>query len=575
MAPSHGQLLANTVGHGAGVLLFGIALWLLMRRQSGRAGVWAAWLALVWNLASLVSLGLGNEARMGKAAAESLAFAALSLLPAVLLELSVGSAFRIARRLGYGVSTLAAVLHATELVVAESGIHRTGLWMVTAGFAALTLYCFARTGRSRLAGSMALFLLAVSFSHFGVHTEQAWPVEVVLHHAGIPLALMILMQDVRFVLADALVRFLANVLLAGVFVGLGVLGWELAGPFWPESGYGQGLLLLAGCCGLILYAVARGRLQTVLTRVVFKRRDPAEAARGLVKLAAESQNEEEFLRQATRYVADWIGAPMGKGEKGELVVPLRLSHGTPYDLRLGERLGGRRYLSEDLEALSALASRIVELADQMREAELRRLVSQAELRALQAQIHPHFLFNALNTLYGVIPKQAEAARRMVLNLSDLFRYFVKPDRALIALEEELRIVEAYLEIEKLRLGEKLSTQIEVEERARRVTIPVLCIQPMAENAVKHGVARNAAGGRVTIQALVEGERLSIIVKDTGAGEQGGARQQGTGTGIDNVRKRLQHWYGEEAALEFDSGRDGTRVRISLPVEVRVASPDRR
>jgi len=148
IAPSHGQLLANTVGHGAGVLLFGIALWLLMRRRGGRAGVWAAWLALIWNLASLVSLGLGNEVRMGKAAADSLAFAALSLLPAVLLELSVGGAFRVATRLGYAVSTLAAVLHATELVVEQSGIHRTGLWMVTAGFASLTLYCFARTGRS-------------------------------------------------------------------------------------------------------------------------------------------------------------------------------------------------------------------------------------------------------------------------------------------------------------------------------------------------------------------------------------------------------------------------------------------
>jgi two-component system LytT family sensor kinase len=568
IAPSHGQLLANTVGHGAGVLLFGIALWLLMQRRGGRAGVWAAWLALIWNLASLVSLGLGNEARMGKAAADSLAFAALSLLPAVLLELSVGSAFRLATRLGYVVSTLAAVLHATELVVDESGIHRTGLWMITGGFATLTLYCFARTGRPRLAGSMALFLLAVSFSHFGVHTEQAWPVELGVHHAGIPLALLILMQDVRFVLADALVRFLANVLLAGVFVGLGVSGWQLGGSLWPEGAFGQGLLLLAGCCGLILYAVARSRLQAVLTSVVFKRRDPAEAARGLEKLAGDSSNEEEFLRKAELHLADWIGAPLlPDGDRAEVTLPLRLSRGSKHSLRLGERLGGRRYLSEDLEALAMLTARIGELADQMSEAELRRLVSQAELRALQAQIHPHFLFNALNTLYGVIPKQADAARRMVLNLSDLFRYFLKPDRALIAVEEELRIVEAYLEIEKLRLGDKLSISIDVEERARGVPIPVLCIQPLVENAVKHGVARNAAPGRVTIHVRREGDQVSVTVEDTGAGEHGGADQEGTGTGIENVRKRLQHWYGEEAALEFDSSRDGTRVRIRFPVEV--------
>ncbi len=87
--------------------------------------------------------------------------------------------------------------------------------------------------------------------------------------------------------------------------------------------------------------------------------------------------------------------------------------------------GGRRYLSEDLQALGRAAGQMVEQVEQYRESEMRRLVAQAELRALQSQIHPHFLFNALNTLYGIIPREAKGARETVLNLADIFRYFLE------------------------------------------------------------------------------------------------------------------------------------------------------
>ena len=114
------------------------------------------------------------------------------------------------------------------------------------------------------------------------------------------------------------------------------------------------------------------------------------------------------------------------------------------------------------------------------------LMSQAELRALQAQINPHFLFNALNTLYGTIGRENPEARRLVLNLADVFRYFLQSDRTFIPVEEELRIVRAYLEIEELRLGPRLRTEIEIDDLALQVSIPALSIQPLVENAVKHG-----------------------------------------------------------------------------------------
>ena len=96
---------------------------------------------------------------------------------------------------------------------------------------------------------------------------------------------------------------------------------------------------------------------------------------------------------------------------------------------------------------------MAEQLDAHHESEMRRLVSQAELRALQSQIHPHFLFNALNALYGIIPREARGARDTVLNLADIFRYFLDTRKAMVPLSEELHIVRAYLDVERLRLGE--------------------------------------------------------------------------------------------------------------------------
>src|SRR5580693_2503349 len=159
----------------------------------------------------------------------------------------------------------------------------------------------------------------------------------------------------------------------------------------------------------------------------------------------------------------------------EVILPLRFASGDARYVLLGRRSGGRRYLSEDLLALARAVSVVVEQIEQFRESEMRRLVSQAELRALQSQIHPHFLFNALNTLYGIIPREARGARDTVLNLSDIFRYFLETKKSFLPLEEELHIIKAYLEVERLRLGEKLHTEIEVEPEALHTPIPILSI----------------------------------------------------------------------------------------------------
>jgi LytS/YehU family sensor histidine kinase len=236
---------------------------------------------------------------------------------------------------------------------------------------------------------------------------------------------------------------------------------------------------------------------------------------------------------------------------------------------LGRRTGGRRYLSEDLLALGRAASAVAEQIEQFRESEMRRLAAQAELRALQSQIHPHFLFNALNALYGIIPREAQGARETVLNLADIFRYFLETRRSFLPLEEELRIVRAYLQVERLRLGEKLQIEINVAPEVLSLPIPILSIQPLVENAVKHGIAPKTGGGVVTIEACLDPPgTLSVTVRDTGAGF---AKNASGGVGLENVTRRLELYYGSESRLRIHSGPEGCQVSFAIPSSVPSSS----
>jgi LytS/YehU family sensor histidine kinase len=255
-------------------------------------------------------------------------------------------------------------------------------------------------------------------------------------------------------------------------------------------------------------------------------------------------------------------------EWAESIVPLRFSKGDLHQILLGRRAGGRRYLSEDLQSLARIAALIVEQVERLRSTEMQHLVSQAELRALQAQINPHFLFNSLNALYGAIPRQSAGARQTVLNLAEIFRYFLQNNRTFIALSEELKIIKAYLEIESLRLGDRLQTEIDIDAAALSIQIPILSVQPLVENAVKHGVAPHSEPGHLRLSAKVLPDGgVRIRVDDTGEGfarVHTDYRSPGTGVGLDNVRQRLRLCYGEEVELEIQSGPEGTSVGFLIP-----------
>jgi LytS/YehU family sensor histidine kinase len=243
-----------------------------------------------------------------------------------------------------------------------------------------------------------------------------------------------------------------------------------------------------------------------------------------------------------------------------------LGQGNSKLILLGRRQGGQRYLSEDLDALSVAAAEISEQMESLRRQEMNRLVSQAELRALQSQMNPHFLFNALNTLYGTIPRESTGARRMVLNLADIFRYFLQTDKTFVPLAEEMQIVRAYLEIEQSRLGDRLSVEILVEDAALAVVIPVLSVQPLVENAIKHGVAQRTDPGYVRIRAAVQHGDLRIAVENSAAPAAISrvTDPPGAGVGLQNVRRRLEICYGSASGLRLSFGPQATTAELLIP-----------
>ncbi len=601
----HAPVLVNTIGHCAGVIVFGILLYLLLldwRRATGERSVlpgFAAGLALLWNLGSLIGMATSPQGDPIADAIVAASFSVLSLLPAVLLHISLRSRHRALWMTGYAVSFVAIALHIGDLVTSAPRFHYAALLLVTIGFGVLTTVCVALEAFSgpkdgsgpRLLGAMVLFLFAISFVHFeSAHDIKAWSGEAALHHAGIPLALFVLLQDYRFLLLDAFIRFLVSAGLAAVAVWVAfqaearfaLLAHARRDPFYA------GLIFTGVCLALSLFAYIRSRGQRFLTRVVFLRAHSEQAVSKLREIAGKGQDENEYLASAARAIAEFLSADrvelISEPDAGapdvasavldpvawrlqpwaRALAPLRFSRGDAKVLVLGSRAGGRRYLSEDIEVLERLAAIVCEQVERMRNAELEALVSQAELRALQAQINPHFLFNALNTLYGTISRENASARHLVLNLAELFRYSFAANRGLIRLAEELDIVRAYLEIEQLRLGPKLHTEIEVDDELLQTEVPVLSIQPLMENAVKHGVAPRRLDGFVRLLISKEGETLTVEISNSGTFREPAGEEMRTGVGLANVRRRLALCYGEESTFDISSANDVTNVRFSMP-----------
>ncbi|HYE15687.1 MAG TPA: histidine kinase [Pyrinomonadaceae bacterium] len=215
-----------------------------------------------------------------------------------------------------------------------------------------------------------------------------------------------------------------------------------------------------------------------------------------------------------------------------------------------------------------LVSHALDYHQRYREGELR--ASQAQLQALKMQLHPHFLFNALHSISALVHKDPGAADRMIARLGDFLRLTLDTAAAQeVPLRQELEFLECYLGIERIRFCDRLTTSIDVDPLALNCRVPNLILQPIVENAIRHGIATRSAPGRVEIKAERRGAVLSLQVRDDGPGLTAGARAgkaSQTGVGLANTRARLEQLYGADYNFEMaDDPRGGTLVTIEIPL----------
>ena len=202
-----------------------------------------------------------------------------------------------------------------------------------------------------------------------------------------------------------------------------------------------------------------------------------------------------------------------------------------------------------------------------REAELETQLVQAQLDALRAQLNPHFLFNALNSVAMLVRAGARSeAVRVLAGLGELLRHVLYgPGTHEVPLRDELAFVERYLAIERVRFGDRLRVTVDVEPAAMDAAVPNLLLQPLVENALKHGVAPRPDGGSVTVRARADGDVLRVEVHDDGGALAGREAPAGPGLGLANTRARLERLYGRDARLRVSGDADGTRAIVELPL----------
>ncbi len=214
-----------------------------------------------------------------------------------------------------------------------------------------------------------------------------------------------------------------------------------------------------------------------------------------------------------------------------------------------------------------------EQADQL--IRLEAAATSAQLTMLRYQLNPHFLFNTLNSISTlVLLKQTEQANAMLSRLSSFLRFtLINEAEAKVTLTQEVETLKLYLDIEKMRFEERLRTEFDVDQDAANALIPSLLLQPLVENAIKYAVTPQEEGADITIRAQLAGERVRIIVTDTGPGLQQGAvnPMTSTGVGMVNIRERLQQAYGDNHRFDtYAREGEGFEIVIEFPYQVKQA-----
>jgi len=351
-----------------------------------------------------------------------------------------------------------------------------------------------------------------------------------------------LFADVRKLLWTMAAWLLAGLFVAGLLVTAGMAGWGRALVFALPVVLVFGFLALSAYFVCRSLPMARRRWPTVIA--VF---GGASLVSGFAWL---------LLCQAWNLA----GASLGE-ERGFIDM-------TPGATAVFFSAGAGLYLLSLFAHDVLIAFETVREAAE-REAESRVLARDAELQMLRTQINPHFLFNSLNSISALTSIDAKGARDMTISLAQFFRQTLSlSEQEKIPLADEIALCESFLAIEKTRFGRKLGHAFEIDDAARGCRIPPMILQPLLENAIKHGLRHLDDGGVIAVRATVGGDWLHIAVANPTAPDDGrpAARAEGNGIGLRNIRQRLAVLYGERARIGWERGAEAFTVEIALPAE---------
>lgn len=613
-------LLINLIGFTVGVALYLLIAAMVVRHRSARRLqhvdrllLTTAGLGLLWNAGQLYAFILQDFAHDGISPfLIALSFSALGFLPSVVVHSarSDEDGPNWLTFAAYGLSVAAASLHLYAAAAGSNVPSALALQVETVGAiglaAGLLIFNFRQTLEKKSIWASSLLVFAVASLHLsGAQTEGgSWLIELIAHQASLPLALTILYQNYRFAFADLfLKRAVSLILLALTSFGLyamvaaPLLKYHDSHERYDPQAVGFVLTLWIGTA--LVYPSLYRLANWMVDKVLLHRADYTALQLEITCTIDELGSIESVLDAIcerlksilTARESRWAEVALPSAEPplvavsfapdiARIIVPT--AEPPSFEIVLGDLYGGRRLLSDEiatLEAIARIAARridVLRVADEryqqkFREQEFAKLAAEAQLTALRSQVNPHFLFNALTTIGYLIKADPEKAFDTLLRLTRLLRGVLSSTGEFCTLGEEMGLIGSYLEIEQARFEEKLNVEIDVPPELNEIKVPALILQPLVENAVKHGISENRDGGTVRITASIDlnaGDPvLTLGVWDSGSGPRSLKKMKNAGVGIRNVKERLTSYYGEQAQLSFSRSKDrGTRVEVRFNVK---------
>lgn len=622
--------LINFLGFALGIALYAVLLRLVVRHpirvlptdEGARFKLTIDWLLLAtailglfWNVSNLIEL-VWRDYWSGRPSffLTAAGYAALGFLPAVVVHSEWLTATKTEKDFktklltvaAYVLSSTAAILHFRTAAVSNFGASSLALQILTVGYLIILAALFLAKRQSvwqKSVRTAALAVFAVSALHLSQPHDEGKSifVEIIGHQASLPLAFAILYQDYRFAFADTFLKralsfffLIAFVLGAYLIVVTPLLAMHANHP-QPDA---QRIVILIGfgmasafaypqlsrfsvwlVDRVLLRRVPFDRLQTeIMDRI--STLEPIEEVLGEVKekLAAALTAKTAFFREIYQKPDSHAAiAPLVNAASNGAEIMIPTADEPHFQLILLNLAGGRRLLSEEIEMLESVALHTARRIDalrvthercerELREQEFSKLATEAELRVLRAQINPHFLFNALTTIGYLIQTAPERAVQTLVQLTGLLRGSLRSTGEFQTLGDELKLIRAYLEIEKARFEERLNVEINVKNEFLAFRIPSLILQPLVENAIKHGISPTKKGGTVSIEAGRENDFFILQVSDTGAGisQDELLLKRENRVGLNNVEQRLHLHYNGAASLTIERREGGgTTVRLEF------------